>query len=199
MVADVFQQNVLKASKRMSLKTNIDQIKRGSSKAEKELFDASSHHLMTVALRYVVDQSAARDVLQESYIRIFQKLHQFQYETEVATLAWMKRITAREAIRWLKKQQRWKRTDTQLTEQTISKEHPMFNDDLYQNLLVLATDQRLVFNMYAIEGYSHKEIAKKLQIAESSSRSLLSRARKILVEQFKKKETHKASLRMNSK
>lgn len=179
----------------MSLKTNIDLIKRGSQKAEKALFDTSAHQLMTVALRYVVDQSAARDVLQESYIRIFQKLSQFQYENEVATLAWMKRITAREAIRWLKKQQRWQMTDTQVQQTTITEEHPMFNDDLYKSLLVLATDQRLVFNMHAIEGYSHKEIADKLQIAESSSRSLLARARKKLVEHLKKKEATNNAMR----
>ena len=173
----------------MSLKTNIEKIKRGSKKAEKALFIASNRHLMTVALRYVVDKSAARDVLQESYIRIFNSLPAFRYESEAATLGWMRRITSREAIRWLKKQKRWQNTDIQPFAGTISEIHPMFQDDLYRSLLILPTDQRLVFNMHAIEGYSHQEIAEKLNIATSSSRSLLTRARKKLKQQIEQQKT----------
>ena len=173
----------------MSLKTNIEEIKRGSKKAEKALFVASNRHLMTVALRYVVDNSAARDVLQESYIRIFDKIASFRYENEAATLGWMRQITSREAIRWLKKQKRWQDTDIQPFAGTITESHPMFQDDLYRSLLILPTDQRLVFNMHAIEGYSHQEIAEKLNIATSSSRSLLTRARKKLKQQIENHNT----------
>ena len=168
----------------MQLKTIIENIQRGSATAEKSLFIASHRHLMTVALRYVVDKAAAKDVVQESYIRIFNTLSTFRYESEAATMAWMRRITAREAIRWLKKQQRWQNVDIQPFAGTITENHPMFADDLYKSLLILPTDQRLVFNMHAIEGYSHKEIAEKLDIAVSSSRSLLTRARKKLVQQI---------------
>ena len=132
-----------------------------------------------------MDTSAARDVLQESYIRIFQKLDTFHYNTEAAALAWMRQITAREAIRWLKKQKRWKNLDIHPFADTISESHPMFEDDLFCNLQALPADQRLVFNMKAIEGYSHKEVAEKLNIAESSSRSLLTRARKKLAQLLK--------------
>ncbi len=172
----------------MQLKAILVQIKKGSSKAEKNLFLTTTDHLMTVALRYVVDSSAARDVLQESYIRIFQQLPRFKYENERATIAWMRRITAREAIRWLNKQKRWRNTDIQPFAGTITENHPMFQDELYRCLLILPTDQRLVFNMHAIEGYSHKEIAEKLQVAESSSRSLLTRARKKLVNLIEKQK-----------
>ena len=168
----------------MQLKTIIENIQRGSATAEKKLFLASDCHLMTVALRYVVDKAAAKDVVQESYIRIFNTLPKFRYKSEAATMAWMRRITSREAIRWLKKQQRWQKVDIQPFAGTITESHPMFADDLYRNLLILPTNQRLVFNMHAIEGYSHKEIAAKLEIAESSSRSLLTRARKKLVQQI---------------
>lgn len=172
----------------MHLQSIIENIRGGSVKAEKNLFLASNRHLMTVALRYVVDKAAAQDVLQESYVRIFQKINTFNYESEAATLAWMRRITAREAIRWLKRQQRWLHTDIQPYTKTITEAHPMFADDLYRSLLILPTDQRLVFNMHAIEGYSHKEIAEKLGIAVSSSRSLLTRARKKLVHQIEKEK-----------
>ncbi len=145
---------------------------------------------MTVALRYVVDRSAARDVLQESYIRIYKQLPRFQYENEAATMAWMRRITSREAIRWIKKQQRWQAIDIQPFSEQVSSVHSIFKDEMYQCLLILPTNQRLVFNMYAIEGYSHKEIAEKLEIAESSSRSLLTRARKKLAQQINKAKTY---------
>lgn len=176
----------------MQLKTIINQIKEGSPKAEKALFKNTTGHLMTVALRYVVDSSAARDVLQETYIRVFQQLPKFRYESEAATMAWLRMITSREAIRWLKKQKRWQNTDIQPFAGTIEQNHPMFEDEMYRCLLVLPTDQRLVFNMHAIEGYSHKEIAERLQIAESSSRSLLTRARKKLTQSIaqQKKSYH---------
>jgi len=174
----------------MPLKTIIHNIKKGNAQAERSLFETTHQHLMTVALRYVVDSSAARDVLQESYIRIFQQLPKFVYENDSATMGWMRLITSREAIRWLKKQQRWQNTDIQPFAGTVQQNHPMAKDELFVLLSQLPTDQRLVFNMHAIEGYSHKEIAEKLQIAESSSRSLLTRARKKLAQAVQKKASY---------
>ncbi len=145
---------------------------------------------MTVAIRYVIDRDTAKDILQESYIRIFQKIDTFEYQHDNATLAWMRQITAREAIRWLKRQKRWTQGDNTISSDTITASHPLFEDDLFHHLLKLPENQRVVFNMYAIEGYSHKEIAQKLQIVESSSRSLLTRARKRLASIIDKNEPY---------
>ena len=164
----------------MRIKKLIKQAKSGRSEAQRALYDLTCAQLYSVALRYVVERSLAEDVLQESYIRIFKSLKSFEYRDERSTLAWMKRITVTESLRLLKKRKRWTASDqSNPTDLTISTDYNA-TDDITSALTKLSDRQRIVFNMYAIEGYNHDEIASHLNIAASSSRALLSRARSIL-------------------
>lgn len=173
----------------MNLKTIIEQSKKKSTKAQRLLFDLTCDQLNSVALRYMGSTSLAEDVLQESYIRIFQNLNSFKYINDAATYGWMRQITAMEAIRNLKKNKRWLEIQKEVIPNP-SVDSPVFQDELFQVLLTLTTQQRLVFNLFALEGYSHKEIGDQLGIAESSSRSLLTRARQHLQSQLTKYRTY---------
>jgi len=174
----------------MNFKTLIYQSKEGDQKAQKMLFDHSYTKLKSVAMRYAVDTSLAEDILQETYIRIFKNLHQLEYINEASTLAWMKRITATEALRLIKKRKKWLQDDQQIQNTHTVSSTAFVQDDLLYALTVLSPRQRIVFNLYAIEGYSHKEIAQKIDIAESSSRSILARSRSLLKSIILKNKTY---------
>ncbi len=177
----------------MILKKIISAASKGNARAQRQLFDLTCDQLKSVALRYVADHSIAEDILQETYLRIFSNLPQFQYINDSATYGWLRQITATEAIRYIKKSKRWT-ASTALNAQDNTTFNHVFEDELYAILLTLPDQQRLVFNMHAIEGYTHREIAQKMDIAESSSRSLLTRARAQLKLQLTKiKSYEKAS------
>jgi len=174
----------------MHLKTLINQAQQGKEAAQKLLFIQTSGLLNSVAIRYVIDSSLAEDVLQETYIRIFKNLKKFDYVDEVSTLAWMKRITATESLRMIKKRKRWIETDSLHRDNKPIQIDAYATDEIMQALLILPPKQRLVFNMHVIEGYSHREIAAHLELAESSSRALLTRARSHLQSIISKKKVY---------
>lgn len=170
----------------MNLENTIYKCKKGDARAERALFDYTSNQLKAVAVRYLADAHGAEDVLQETYIRIFKNIQKFNYINDAATIGWMRQITATEAIRYLKRSKRWGKSDELKPKPQSFEMDVAFDDQLFKILLLLPSKQRLVFNMYAMEGYSHKEIANLLGIAESSSRSLLTRSRSFLKSQVAK-------------
>lgn len=174
----------------MTIQQSIERSKKGDKLAQRMLFELSCGFLKGVALRYAVDESVADDILQEAYIRIFKNITKFTYVNDAASMGWMRQITATESIRYLKKSKRWHQLSSEGSSQHKSVSTRAFEDEMYKMLLALPDRQRLVFNMAAIEGYSHKEIAQQLEIAESSSRSLLTRARFFLQSQLKKNDSY---------
>ncbi len=177
----------------MNLEQLIILSAEGKADAQKALFLQTSNHLKSVALRYVQYSTAADDVLQETYIRIYNNLSRFRYESDAAAMGWMRQITAREAIRYIKQHQRWSEHDNKVPIINHHEIQPMGMDDMYQMLVKLPDNQRIVFNLVAIEGYSHKEVAAQLDIKESSSRSLLTRARQNLQDQLSKKQAYESA------
>lgn len=174
----------------MTIQQSIDKSKKGDKLAQRMLFELTCGFLKAVALRYVFDESAVDDILQETYIRIFKKVNTFNYVNDAATMGWMRQITAMESIRFIKKNNRWHELSSEGATTTVSQPPKAFEDEMYKVLQRLPVKQRIVFNMAAIEGYSHKEIAAQLDIAESSSRSLLTRARFYLQNQLKKNDSY---------
>ena len=177
----------------MNLEKLIILSAEGKASAQKALFLQTSNHLKTVALRYVKYGTAADDVLQEAYIRIYKNLPKFNYENDAATMGWMRQITSRESIRYIKRHQRWSEHDNKVPIINHHETQPMMMDDMYLMLTKLPDNQRIVFNLAAIEGYSHKEVAEQLDIKESSSRSLLTRARQNLQEQLSKRQAYESA------
>ncbi len=135
-----------------------------------------------VSMRYGKNISQAEDILQEGLIRIYTSLHQYNVEKS-AFSTWSTRLIVNAALRYLKKHS-WQNTFVEVYEASdIADHHETIYDKLAAKELTklvqkLPMGYRIVFNMYCIEGYSHKEIAKNLNIAEGTSKSQLSKARR---------------------
>jgi RNA polymerase sigma-70 factor (ECF subfamily) len=135
-----------------------------------------------VCLRYCSDYDEAKDVLQEGFIKVFEKINQF--ESRGSFEGWIRKIMVNTALAQYRRK-RYLNIDSIYTgdKDDSSFEHIECNisaSELIEIVKELPPQYKLVFNLYAIEGYSHKEIAEMLNISEGTSKSDLSRAREIL-------------------
>jgi RNA polymerase sigma factor (sigma-70 family) len=155
---------------------------RGDRKAQQALYDAYSGKFLAIAIRYVKDRELAEDVMIEGFMKIFEKLAQF--EGKGSFEGWMKRIIVTNALLTLRNRKNLLMEVNQEPEITSNLMPFEFTDmetaDLLEMIQQLSVGYRTVFNLYAIEGYSHPEIADLLGISENTSKSQLSRARAIL-------------------
>ena len=147
--------------------------------------------MLTVCYRYMGKTEEAEDVLQDAFVKIFQKILEFKMEGSLE--GWIRRIVVNTALDAIRKN---KKTLSDLSVDDVS--HKVsFTDDNFDDMDVkhllqlineLPDGYRVVFNMFAIEGYSHKEIADTLGITENTSKSQYSRARAYLRNQLEKVE-----------
>ena len=162
----------------------IQQCKENNLQAQAKVYQLFSGKLFALSLKYSRNRMDAEDVLQDSFIQIFQKIH--QYKNKGSFEGWLKRIVINTAL-----QKYREKSPLQLVkeEQNVEdKEDLVLNIDEdkidISDLLVLIQElpdrYRLVFNLYVLDNFSHKEIAKMLTISEGTSKSNLSRARLIL-------------------
>jgi len=142
-----------------------------------------------ICLRYSKNESEADDFLQDAFIKTFEKLDQFK---NVGALGgWIRRVTVTTALGHLRKQKLELSKLTTVMEEIIPDEEgdylfqKMDLDDLVAKIQNLPSGYRTVFNLYAIEGYTHKEIAENLNISEGTSKSQYSRARNMLMTEIK--------------
>jgi len=160
----------------------------GERAAQKALYDALSGKMYGICLRYAGDEAEARDMLQEGFIRVFQSLDRFRFEGSFE--GWVRRIIVNTALERLRKEDYMTTsiddTDFQDLPGRDDVEAGLSVQDLLEMIRELSPQYRMVFNLYAIEGYSHKEISEMLNISEGTSKSNLSRARTILQERIKK-------------
>jgi RNA polymerase sigma-70 factor (ECF subfamily) len=152
---------------------------RHEASAQRQLYEQFAPQLMAVCYRYASDESLAEDILQEGFLKIFQHLDRYQDQGTLE--AWMRRIIVNTAIDQLRRRKR-QRGELELNEAIVDADVEDALDHLEASFLLemiqrLPDGYRLVFNLYAIEGYSHVEIAKQLDISESTSRSQYARAR----------------------
>jgi RNA polymerase sigma-70 factor (ECF subfamily) len=164
-------------------------LKRDRS-AQKLLYDTYSSKMYGLCYRYVKDSMEAEDVLITSFTKIFEKIDQFKQEGSFE--GWIRRIVVNEALTSLRKK-RSMYLETELEQVDYDPNYKNLSDHLEaEDLLAivneLPTGYRIVFNMYAIDGYSHKEIAEYLGISENTSKSQLSRARTYLQKVLKEQE-----------
>jgi RNA polymerase sigma factor (sigma-70 family) len=158
------------------------------SAAQQQLFDFFSAKMYALCYRYVRHTMEAEDILVTGFTKVFDRIEQFKGEGSFE--GWIRKIIVNEALTYLRK------SKTMFVEIPLehAEQEPNYDDlhhleteDLLKMISALPTGYRLVFNMYAIDGYSHKEIAEQLGINENTSKSQLSRARvylqKMLAEQ----------------
>jgi RNA polymerase sigma-70 factor (ECF subfamily) len=141
--------------------------------------------VMTVCRRYAPDQAGAEDILQDAFVKLFRTIHSYD-DQKGAIDAWIRKITVNTAIEhWRKWRKQWQiLSDAHFPESAAEADSNLYWDEeaLLQLIADLPPGFRIVFNLFAIEGYSHQEIAQALNITESASRSQLARARKWLQE-----------------
>lgn len=164
----------------MSLDRLIDNCKKKHGKAQEELYKRYASSLFSVCLKYASNYADAEDILQDAFITIFDKVS--QYKGQGSFEGWLKRIAINTAL------QRYRKTGVLnlINEENISEvdveveEESVPLDYLLRIIQELPDRYRMVFNLYVLDGYSHKEISEVLEISEGTSKSNLARARKIL-------------------
>ena len=167
----------------------------GDGRAMKEVYDRYVEYLSAVCARYISDGNDRKDVLQECFVRIFTSLGRFRFRGEGSLRAWMIRIVVNEYLRFLKKTASYDFIDYEPSLPDVPEEPEVdgIPDDVVNDMILsLPPGYRMVFNLYVFGKKSHKEIAKMLNIGESSSASQLSRAKTLLAKRVKEyKATHK--------
>lgn len=161
------------------------------SLAQKQLFDSFSRKMMGVCLRYTKDVEEAQDVLQIGFVKVFEKLHLFNNEGSLE--GWIRKVLVNTALDQIRKNKKFDdNVDLSKVDYNMASENENVLDQLSANDLLkiiqaMPTGFRTVFNLYAIEGYSHQEIADQLNISINTSKSQYSRARvylqKIILEE----------------
>ncbi|MGB0885798.1 MAG: RNA polymerase sigma factor [Chitinophagales bacterium] len=176
----------------------IELCKENDRKAQRTLYDLFSKKMFVVCLRYSSDYSDAEDMLQEGFIKIFKKIDKYNHSGSFP--AWMSRLISNNCIDIIRKKPNLYAI-TEGHENTLETYNTnaidkLIGEDIVNLIQSLPTGYRTIFNMYVVEGYSHKEIAEKLDISAGTSKSQLNRARKVLqkkLEEIKVYESLKIS------
>ncbi|WP_207492590.1 RNA polymerase sigma factor [Aridibaculum aurantiacum] len=153
---------------------------------QRKLFEQYAGKMMTVCLRYAIDTMEAEDILQDSMVRVFRYIHQFKFEGSFE--GWIRRIVVNTALKYVQKRK------LAFSEINDHSEHSpridayayssLGEEEIMKLIQQLPEGYRLVFNLSIIEGFSHEEIAKMLDIQPGTSRSQLVKARKMLQNQI---------------
>ena len=169
----------------------------GTRKAQQQLFNLYSDDMFGVCLYYSKDYTEAEDTLHEGFMKVFQKIDQFKFKGSLA--GWIRRVMINTALEKFRKQnQLYALGDDYESNEDIQQENVISDlsaQDLIKLIRELTPKYRMVFNLFAIEGYSHKEIGEMLGISEGTSKSNLARARYILQKKVKKYFYIKASIK----
>lgn len=168
----------------LSIKQLIQKCKKQDIKAQEQLYRLYAHKLFPVCLKYSASYQQAEDNLQDAFLMIFNKIA--QYKNQGSFEGWMKRIAINTALQKYRKQtvfeiineDHLKEPEVEIDEDTVSV------DFLLGIIQQLPDRYRQVFNLYVLDGYSHKEIAEVMNISTGTSKSNLARARVILKEKI---------------
>ena len=171
---------------------NIDEIIKGcvdgKRLAQNELYKKFASKMYAVCVRYSKDSTEAEDVMQDGFVKVFQHIHNFKNEGSFE--GWIRRIMVNTALEKFRK-----KNHLYPVGEIFEVAKDLKHEDVEQNIHVdelmsiinkLSPGYRMVFNLYAIEGYSHKEIGDQLGISEGTSKSQLARARAVLQDEVEK-------------
>ena len=168
----------------------IVKCRSGERKAQEMLYKQFASKMFGACLRYAVDKTEAEDMLQNGFIKVFQKIN--DYRGEGSFEGWIRRIMVHSSIEYYRKHHKMMVVELEEsghdTPVNAVATQNLDSKYLLQLIQQLSPGYRMIFNLYAIEGYSHKEIAGIVGITEGASKSQLSRARAILKEKIIKLE-----------
>lgn len=158
---------------------------KGKPAAQKELYDRFAEQMLGVCYRYTKSVTDAEDVLQDGFVKVYRHLQTYKFEGELG--AWIRRIMVTTALNFLKKHSRYR---TDLSFDTNDALHPVVDNDaevkmtareLAELIRQLPTGYQTIFNLHAVEGFTHVEIGTMLGISDGTSRSQYARARSLLI------------------
>lgn len=182
----------------------VERCRKEDPEAQKELFNIYSKKMMAICMRYLNDEEIAFDLVNDTFIKIFSKIKTFK--PEISLESWIRRITVNTVIDYLRKNRHYKNLFVRVEEFTEYGEPVEEEGDIsefWETAMELTMEElmsllaevppmsRVVFNLYAIDELSHKQIAEQLNISESTSKWHLFNARKILREKVEKLVQHK--------
>jgi len=165
----------------MNVEQLVDKCLEKDPLAQKQLFEVYSRRMMGVCLRYAKDSEEAQDILQIGFIKVFEKLDMYN---QIGSLeGWIRKIIVNTALDNIRKNKKFvndveiDKVNYQLHNYNENAVDTLSAQDLLKVIQEMPIGFRTVFNMYVIEGYSHKEIAEELNISVNTSKSQFSRAR----------------------
>lgn len=167
----------------MTLPELLKECRTGSITAQKYLFDQLVTQMFLVCSRYVKNNAVAEECMLNGFFKFFKSLGNFEYQNDAATIAWLKKIMVNECLQQLRQKNSFllvtedEANDVSIEENIISK---LSAEEIYEVIARLPVGYRTVFNLYAVEGMSHKEIAAALGVNEGTSKSQLSKAKQLL-------------------
>ena len=168
----------------------IKACKEQKQNAQRALYDKYSPLMLAICIRYIKDKLEAEGVMVSAFVKIFERIDQFSGNGSFE--GWMKRIVVNESLMYLRKNKNMSMSvDIDEVYENINMstlENQLEAEDLMKMIEALPVGYRTVFNLYAIEGFNHKEIGEKLNISENTSKSQLSRARNYLQKQLNELE-----------
>jgi|GEM_PF-64009 len=182
----------------LSLKQALEECALSATeRSQSFLYKKYYGYLMAVALRYVKDEMEAEDVVNESFVKVFRKIHEFTYDSDEGIMektfkSWIARIAVNTSIDKIRARKEMDSLDdvsaNELSSHAIMVSTRLEEQDILKLLQQLPEIQRSIFSLYEIEGYSHQEIGQMLNVPESTSRTYLTRAkgrlRKLYTDQF---------------
>lgn len=180
----------------MSNEQLIRECRQGSAAAQKCLFDHFAPRMMMVCCRYLKNELDAEEALLDGFCNFFRSIHRFNYQGEAALFTWIKRIMVNQCLMQLRRQNSFV-----LAAEYEAAELPVVNDsiaglaaeEIVKLIVQLPAGYRTVFNLFEVEGYSHREIATLLNITEGTSKSQLSKARNLLQKMWlQQNKTHES-------
>ena len=175
----------------MNLSQLITEAKQGSTAAQQLLFDKFSGRMLLVCRRYVKTPEDAEEIMLDGFYKFFKNIDGFNYMGEAAFYGWLKKIMINGCLMLLRKKNVFKMA-AETEAAALPLEEDLLNKlsaaEIFAVIMQLPVGYRTVFNLYAIEGFDHAEIAAMLGIAEGTSKSQLSKAKSLLQKMLLQKD-----------
>lgn len=167
----------------MHLQQLLQDCKKQNTAAQKCLYDRFAAAMFLVCRRYVKKDEIAEEMVLNGFLKFFRSLNDFDYVNNAATVAWLKKIIVNECLMHLRSYNSFLEVDTDQLPDVVMDEtiiNEITAKEIFKIITQLPTGYRTILNLSVIEGYTHKEIAQLLGIAEGTSKSQLSKARALL-------------------
>ena len=166
-------------------------LKKQHNRTQKQVYEMYAERMYINCLRYINNEQDAESIVNHAFYKVFANIDSFEYKGGVSFEAWIRRIVINETLMFIRQNRRIQYIDDVTNIDSQINTNPSRKMEVEDYLILIQSlplGFRTVFNLYAIEGYSHQEIAEKLNISESTSRSQLTRAREVLKEKVRRIE-----------